>query len=425
MNRSQRTALALLLISILFLSQASHVQGAITVTKDNAYSRINFVNGNLTFYFWYGSQQSHVYLNPTFAWLDNKQPSILYVADLMGLSQYKSTITDTSFQRNETVRNGTFSWIGNEIWSSTNLTTTQSGVTYNRLNLTLTNITNPSLSRFTNLTGSSIAPINYGSDPATLKFYKYSYGVTQSRTDLFFNMTRWQWSPNTNSSNLALRFGFYALNITVIQKLGISLENYIVPDYNFVSPEELKPRYAPFDPSAFLLTGLNLTASPSITVSKGFISLANNETSITPPAYEHPLNYALAKPTGTGNMPVIRLQFTSGNTALPGYFSFPGYAFGLDSTGNRKDILNVSASYISTGNFARIFLSYPNFGADQLRHYFSFGVNDSYLPATPTPAGVYIVLPSLPYQQALIIAGFAVVSMGIALYVTRMARREA
>jgi hypothetical protein len=426
MNRRQRTAAAFFLLSVLILSQAGHVQGTITVTKDSTYNRINFVNDNLTFYFWYGPQLSPVSLNPTFAWLDNKQPTILYVVDLMGLYQYNSTQTDKAFQRNETARNATFSWVGNEAWSSSNLTSTTSGVTYNRLNLTLNKITNPSLFNFnftaTNLT---LGATNYGSSPASLKLYKYSYGVSQARTDVFLNLTRWKWTPNATNSYLALMLGFYALNMTVIQRLGIPLGDYVVPDYNFISPEELKARYAPFDPSAFLLRGMNLTASSGATTTGGFYNLSSNETTANPQAYEHPLTYSLPNATGSGNMPFIKLQFASGNTALPGYFSFPGYAFGLDNTGNRKDTLNVAASYISTGNFARIFLSYPYFGADQLRHFFSFGVNDSYLPVAPTPAGVYLILPSLPYQQALIIAGIAVVSMGVALFVTRMARREA
>ncbi len=220
MNRRLRTAMALLLVSILLLSQAGHVQGTITVTHDSANNRINVVNNNLTFYFWYGAQQSPVYLNPTFAWLDNKQPSILYVVDLMGLSQFNSTQTDTAFQRNETVRNGTFSWIGNEAWSFNNFTTTQSGVTYNRLNLTLDKITNPSLSNFTYLTTNlTLGSTNYGSDPANLKFYKYSYGISQARTDVFLNMTRWKWTPNATNSNLALMLGFYATCLIFADRL--------------------------------------------------------------------------------------------------------------------------------------------------------------------------------------------------------------
>ncbi len=414
----------MLLVLILLLSQAGHVQGTITSTKDNTYSRFNFVNDNLTFYFWYGAQNSSLYLNPTFAWLDNRQPSILYVLDLMGLSQFNSTQTDNAFQRNETVSNGTFSWVGNAAWSANNITTTQSGVTYSRLDLTLNKTTNPSLSNFTYLSGGlTLSPTNYGSGPANLKFYKYGYGVSQARTDVFLNMTRWNWTLNATNSNLALMFGFYALNMTVIQKLGISLADYVVPDYTFVSPEELKPRYAPFNPSVFLLTGMNLTASSGATTPGGLYDLSTNETTLNPSTYEHPLRYTLPYATGGGNLPLIRLQFDSGNTILPGYFSFPGYAFGLNSSVSKP--LNVTASYISTGNFARIFLSYPFFSTDELRHFFSFGVDNNYLPAPPTPAQVYVLLPSLPYQQALIIAGIAVVSIGVALFATRMARREA
>ncbi len=424
MKRELRISAALLLVAILLLSQAGHVQGTITVTADIANNKVNFATNNLTFYFWYGPPQSVVYINPTFAWLDNKQPSVLYVVDLMGLFQFNSTQTDKAFQRNETAQKGAFGWIGNEAWSANNNTYT-TPINYNYLNLILNTITNPRASNFTYLPGNlTLGPTNYGTD-SNQKFYKYSYAASQSRTDVFFNMTRWKWTANTTTSNLALMFGFYALNMTVIQKLGIKLGDYIVPDYNFISPEDLKARYAPFDPTAFLLTGMNLTASNGATTSGGLYDLTRNETTTFPPTYEHPLRYTLPNPTSTTNMPFIKLQFASGNTTLPGYFSFPGYAFGLDSSGSKKDTFNVAASYISTGNFARIFLSYPYFSTDQLRHFFNFGVDDNYLPAPPTPSGVYIVLPSLPYQQALIIAGIGVVSIVAAVYATRTARKEA
>ncbi len=424
MNRKLRPASALLLVLLLLLSQAGHVQGTLKVTADTANNKINFATDKLTFYFWYGFPQSLVYINPTFAWLDNEQPSVLYVVDLMGLLQYNPTQMDNAFQRNETVpQNGTFSWIGNEAWSS-NVVNFTNPVAYSYLNFTLNAITSPRASNFTYLPGNlTLHPTIYGAD-SVQKFYSYGYAATQSSTDIFFNMTRWRWSANSTTSNLALMLGFYALNMTVIQKLGINLVDYIVPDYNFISSEDLKARYAPLDPSAFILTGMNLIGGNGTTSAGGHYDLTGNETAIYPPIYEHPLPYTLPNPTSTTNMPFIRLQFTSGNTTLPGYFSFPGYAFGLDSSGG-KTPLNVAASYVSTGNFARIFLSYPFFGTDQLRHFFSFGVDDNYLPASPSPAQVYIVLPSLPYQQALIIAGIAVVSMGVALFATRMARREA
>ncbi len=424
MNRGLRTAAGMLLVAILLLSQAGRVQGTITVTADIPNHKINFATNNLTFYFWYGPPQKLVYINPTFAWLDNKQPSVLYVVDLLGLFQFNSTQTDNAFQRNETARNGTFSWIGNEAWSAKNITYS-TPINYNYLTLTL-NTTNQRASNFNYLPGNvTLGLTNYGGDPTNQKFYQYNYGISQARSDVFFNMTRWKWTANTTTSNLALMFGFYALNMTVIQRLGIKLGDYIVPDYNFISPEDLKPRYAPFDPTAFLLTGMNLTGINGATTSGGLYNLTKNETTTDPTTYEHPLQYTLPNATSTTNMPFIKLQFAAGNTTLPGYFSFPGYAFGLDSSGSKKDTFNVAASYISTGNFARIFLSYPYFRTDRLRHFFSFGVDDSFLPAPPTPSGVYIVLPSLPYQQALIIGGIAVVSIIVAVYATRTARKEA
>lgn len=426
MKRGLKAAATLLLVAFLLLSPVGHVQGKITVTADISNNKVNFVNDNLTFYFWYGPPQALVYINPTFAWLDNNQPSILYVVDMMGLFQFNSTQTDKAFQRNETVQKGAFSWIGNEAWSSNNKTITQRGVTFNYLNLTLHTITNlPHASNFTYLQDSlTLGPTNYGTSSSSQKFYNYNYAVGQSRTDVFFNMTQWKWTTNTTISNLALMFGFYALNVTVIQKLGIHLEDYVVPDYNFISPEDLKLRYAPLDPTAFPLTGMNLTASNGATTPGGFFSLTKNETAPYPSVYEHQLNYALPSVSSTSDLPFIKLQFASGNTTLPGYFSFPGFAIGLDSKGNKKDTLNVTSSYISTGNYARLFLSYPYFSTDQLRHFFSFGVDDRYLPPPSTLAGVYIVLPSLPYQQALLIGGVAVVSIVGAVFATRMARKE-
>ncbi len=257
-----------------------------------------------------------------------------------------------------------------------------------------------------------------------MKFQKtYSFDVSQARTDIFFNLTRWNWENNNDNSSLAMMLGFYALNITTIQGLGFPLQDYIVQDYNFFPPEGLEAKYSPFDPSAFLLSGMNLTASNGANTPGGFFSLKSNETMLSPPVYEQKLNYVL--PSGSSSkMPLVRLQFEGGNTTLPGYFSFPGFALGLDSNGAVKDTLNVTASYVSTGNYLRLFLAYPYFSTDQLRSFFSVGVDDSYLPAPPSPEGVYLVLPSISGTEALIIGGLGILSIVVAVYATRIVHRE-
>ncbi len=424
MNRRFMGASIVLLLVLSLLSQAGHVQGKLTVTADIPNHKINYATDNLTFYFWYGPSETQVYINPTFAWSDNKQPSILYVVDLLGLTEYRepnSTLNDYGFQRNEAVRNGTFSWVGNEVWSYNNLTTTHSGVTSNLLNLTLSS-TQHTPENFTYTSGNiTLGSTNYGTTGSIdKKFYGYSYTASQARTDLFFNMTRWKWNANSSLNNLALMLGFYALNTTVIQNLGIRLENYIVQDYNFIPPEDLRNRYYPLNPAAFPLTGMELSASSGATTTGGSYSLSQNETTLFPPLFEHRLNYTLAT---SSNMPFVKLQFANGNTTLPGYFTFPGFAVGLDNNGIKQDTLNVTASYISTGNYLRLFLGYPYFGTDMLRHFISFGVDDSYLPPAPTPAGVYIVLPSIATIQALLIGGLAVVSIIVAVFSTRAVRQ--
>lgn len=427
MKRGLRAAAVILLLTFLLFSPVGRVQGKLTVTPDTLNNKLNVLTDNLTFYHWLGPPAPQSYINPTFAWSDNNQPSILYVVDLLGLSEFRepnSTHNDYAFQRNETFRNGTFSWVGNEGWTIKNSTITKGGVTSTHLNLTLDTVSSSRASNFTYLAQNLTLGLTiYGTDASDRKFFGNSYSVAQSRADVFFNITQWKWAANSSLNNLALMFGIYALNLTVIQRLGFRLADYIVPDYNFISPEELKARWAPFDPTAFLLTGINLTGTLGATTLGYFASLTRNETGVSPPIYEHRLNYTLPKANSTTTLPFIRLQFASGNTILPGYFSLPGFAVGLDSSGNKKGSLNVTTSYISTGNYVRLFLGYPYFSTDQLRHFFSFGVDDKFLPAEPTPAGVYIVLPTLPLQQALIIGGIAVVSIVIALFSTRTVRR--
>lgn len=78
----------------------------------------------------------------------------------------------------------------------------------------------------------------------------------------------------------------------------------------------------------------------------------------------------------------LRLQFASGSRTLAGFFDFVNTAVTIDHTTEEKNIVNVTAAYIPSGNHMRLFIGYPYFGNSTLEHDPSIGVENivSWLP---------------------------------------------
>jgi hypothetical protein len=70
----------------------------------------------------------------------------------------------------------------------------------------------------------------------------------------------------------------------------------------------------------------------------------------------------------------FRLRFAKGSQTLAGFFDFVNTAVVINSTTQKKSIVNVTAAYIPAGNHMRLFIGYPYFGSNTLEHDPSIGV---------------------------------------------------
>lgn len=271
--------------------------------------------------------------------------------------------------------------------------TREDGVSYISFNFTLTEA--PPIFDFAE--GNVIIRCRFYATETTENVYSlYNYTVKPGELKMDLVIQNWNW--NIDKLN-GLFNALHEFNITTPQlRAGLalwvdmaSINNMSIAEKDAGSPTQVLPQSS----SAAPLEPVEVNSDTSDIIAGGQrIQVQNRVTNIATP-----LNVR------TNLLERFRLHFAKGSQTLAGFFDFVNTAVVINSTTQEKSLTNVTAAYISAGNYMRLFIGYPYFGSNILEHDPSIGIES--------------VVPWLPINLLIVVFG-ATIIIAIAVAAVKM-----
>jgi hypothetical protein len=243
--------------------------------------------------------------------------------------------------------------------------TREDGVSYIAFNFTLTNA--PSVFDFAE--GNVIIRCRfYATDAIENVYDKYNYTVKAGELKMDIVINGWEWNIDRITELFQNLHDMY--NVT-IPKLRAGLALWV----DLASINIAKVSLAEEDANTTLQVLPQSSSSAAVELTE-----ANSDTSdIIADGQRIQIQNKIAQTTTPLNIRTrlyerFRLHFAKGSRTLAGFFDFVNTAVIIDSSTQEKSVVNVTAAYLQSGNYMRLFIGYPYFGNNTLEHDPSIGV---------------------------------------------------
>jgi len=258
---------------------------------------------------------------------------------------------------------------------------TEDGVSYISFNFTLVKALNPI---FDFAEGNVIIRCRFYATETTENVYGlYNYTVKPGELKMDLVIKNWEWNIDKLNSLFDALHDEFDINVPKLRAglaLWVDMASINITDISIAEQDaELTMQAIPQSSSAAPLEPVEVNSDTSDIIAGGQrIQVRNKVADITTP-----LNVK------TRLHERFRLQFAKGSQTLAGFFDFVNTAVVINSTTQKKSIVNVTAAYIPAGNHMRLFIGYPYFSSNTLEHDPSIGV-ESVVPWLPT--GLLMIL---------------------------------